>query len=189
MGNTIRSSKIAPSCWEMREIIDGQKILCTATPSNSTSVKPRKSHSDSVPNMTKRQGFKSRLNRSKTQEPKVKRVQFQCPPKTSDGPREEHVLFERLAIDFWQKTPNTNVLDELMNVGNANMLIKLRDLLIAVIDRVKKNLNSEGVDLVPGGGIHRMRLKVCNLPHAQLLLCNINEAFVEIIGRCLDDQY
>ena len=187
MGNTIRSSKIAPSCWEMREIIDGQKILCTATPSNSTSVKPRKSHS--VPNMPKRQGFKSRLNRSKTEEPKVKRLQFQCPPKTSDGPREEHVLFERLAIDFWQKTPNINVLDEVVNVGNANMLMKLRDLLIAAIDRVKKNSNSEGVDLVPGGGIHRMRLKVCNLPHAQLLLCNINEAFVEIIGRCLDDQF
>ena len=187
MGNTIRSSKIAPSCWEMREIIDGQKILCTATPSNSTSVKPRNSHSDSVPNMTKRQGFKSRLNRSKTEEPKVKRLQFQCPPKTSDGPREEHVLFERLAIDFWQKTPNINVLDELVNVGNESMLIKLRDLLLAAIDRVKNDLNSKGVDLVPGGGINRIRLKVCNLPHAQLLLCSINKAFVEIIGRFLQE--
>ena len=128
---------------------------------------------------------KSCSNCSTTQKPKVKkRVQFHCSAKAWDGPREEHVRLERLAVEFWGKRPSTAVLDELVNDVNESMLLKLRNLVMDAIERVNQSKNTKGTQLVPGGGgKHGIRLKACNVPHAKLLICKINEAFVKVIGK------
>jgi len=130
---------------------------------------------------------KSCVNCSTTQKPKLKKgVQFHCSAKTWDGPREEHCLLERLALEFWQARPSTAVLDELVNDVNESMLLKLRDFMVDVIERVNQNFeNSKGAQLIPGGGKRGIRLKACHVPHAKLLLCKINKAFLKVIGTSL----
>lgn len=93
-----------------------------------------------------------------------KHVRFHCDTKTWDGPRPEHLLLERLALEFWwQKTPAVTVLQELAVTGNKNMLSILHDLMLATMKKVEQNVGNRGVELVPGGGKYGIRLKACRL--------------------------
>jgi len=122
-----------------------------------------------------------KMKKQKTQ----KQVRFHCCTKKWDGPRQEHIVLERLAMEFWQQTPSIAVLNELVNDENDAMLLKVRDLLIAAMERVDHSEHINGAELIPGGGKHGIRLNSCNLPHAKLLLKSISEAYDTVILSAL----
>lgn len=130
--------------------------------------------------------LKSCLGSPKMNKQKAKKqVRFHSSTKKWDGPRQEHVFLERLAIEFWQQTPSIAVLNELVNDENDVMLQKVRDLLLAAMERVDQTEHINGAELIPGGGKHGIRLNVCNLPHAKLLLKSISEAYDTVILSAL----
>merc|ERR1712224_867404 len=113
---------------------------------------------------------------AKSKKPKSKkRVRFHCTAKDWDGPREVHILLKKLAIEFWQDQPKVSVLNSLVEKCNGTMLVSLREVLRAAIDRIKES-DAMGAELIPGGGKQGIRLKIVNIPHAKLLIQYIGEA-------------
>ena len=114
-----------------------------------------------------------------------KKLRFHFSAKTWDGQRQEHILLERLALDYWQSPPKKIVLDKLLDSRNVKMLRKMRDILAAAIERIKQNFDSkEGAELIPGGGNQGIRLQSINLPHARRLLADITEVYDAVHTMC-----
>lgn len=175
------------------EIEKIRQEFCAAY-SGSTSVKTCKHPIQAVSSPQAKQSLKcltspkmkSCLATPKMKKQKTKKhVRFHCSTKKWDGPRQEHIILERLAMEFWQHTPSIAVLNELVNDENDAMLLKVRGLLIAAMERVDHSEHINGAELIPGGGKHGIRLNSCNLPHAKLLLKSISEAYDTVISSAL----
>lgn len=194
--------------WNVQKIVTVSEIekirqeFCAAF-AVSTSVKACKNQIQAVSSPQAKQSLKCLTNpkmKSCSASPKMKsclaspkmkkqkakkQVRFHCSAKKWDGPRQEHIFLERLAIEFWQQTPSVAVLNELVNDENDAMLLKVRDLLIVAMERVEHSEHINGAELIPGGGKHGIRLNSCNLPHAKLLLKSISEAYDTVILSAL----
>ena len=116
---------------------------------------------------------------SKKKRKAKKSVSFDSDAKTWDGKRQEHILLERLTLDFWKPRPDLTVLEELCDARDTNMLLKMRDVLIAAIKRVfKRGLNSkETVELIPGGCTHGIKVGLRHMPYLKQMLGKISEAY------------
>ena len=105
-----------------------------------------------------------------------KRVRFDDSAKKWDGRRVEHILLERMVVDFWRHRGRVDVLRKLIEHKNTRMLCKLHNLLLAIVEREQRHPGSKGTALLPTGGRYGFRLRPCNLPHARILLSKICEA-------------
>ena len=105
-----------------------------------------------------------------------KSVSFDSDAKTWDGQRQEHILLERLATDFWKPKPDITVLEELYAARDAGMLLKMRDVLCAAIARILKD-GKKDAELIPGGGNVGIRVNSTHLPHLRLMLGKITELY------------
>merc|ERR1719476_741196 len=150
-------------------------VLKTPTPINSCVLKTP----------TRKQTIKSCLKTPRKLKKPAKKVRFDCSAKTWDGQRPEHALLERLVSNYWQKSPSVGVLNELMENRNTEMLLKLRGMLLKVIQRlqVPKKLGKHRVELIPGGGKRKIRLKPSNLPRARKLLLKVYSAHEYTVFR------
>merc|ERR1719472_450515 len=134
-----------------------QFLNSTATNCQVSSVPSKRSRSQSRPECdslppSKRiavSGTKSCL--SKPNRKSKKRVRFHDDSKKWDGPRQEHVLLERLVIDFWGTAQKLTVLEELVDDDNDTMLLTLKSLTMGAIKCVEQSVNDRGAPLIPGG--------------------------------------
>ena len=105
-----------------------------------------------------------------------------------DNLRQEHVLLERLMLDFWKTTPKVTLIDELIEDENENMLASLHESLLERIERVKSCSDKDGVHLIPGGGKMLIRLQPAHLPRLQRLTAHVYKAHraAKIMGSLSD---
>ena len=122
--------------------------------------------------------IKSCLSRSKKKrKSKASRgVRFNDEAKTWDGPREAHILLERLVIDFWKAKPDVTIVNNLIGDENEQMLLELFDTLLSTIERIQTSIHMEGAHLIPGGGQNGVRLKPCNLAHLNQLVAYLRQS-------------
>ena len=112
-------------------------------------------------------------------------VTFSDDVKTWDCRRQKYVLcnilLERVVKDFLEPIPNVTILNDLVNKGNQQMLLALKDLLAETIKRVELSTDTDGVLLVLSGGTDCVRLKPCNLPRVRLLIARIHQSYDLIV--------
>ena len=104
-----------------------------------------------------------------------KQVRFNSSAKTWDGKRREHILLEQFSQDYRQFPPNLAILDKLYNARDEKMLLKMRDVLIATMERIRRN--PDGVVLIPAGGNLGIKMNSSQLPHAKRMLASIEEMY------------
>ena len=126
---------------------------------------------------------------SKKKRKAKKSVSFDSDAKTWDGKRQEHILLERLTLDFWKPQPDLTVLEELCDARDTNMLLKMRDVLIAAMERViKRGLDSkQSVELIPGGCTHGIKVDPRHMPYLKQILGKISETYDATYVLCCCD--
>ena len=89
---------------------------------------------------------------------------------------QEHVLLERVVIDFWKTIPKVTVINELIDDENESMLANLHESLLERVERVKNCSDKDGVHLIPGGGKMLIRLQPAHLPRLQRLTAHVSKS-------------
>ena len=164
-----------------------QFLNSTATNCQVSSVPSKRSRSQSRPEcdsmppskriaVSSTKSCLSKANRKPNSKSK-KRVRFHDDSKKWDGPRQEHVLLERLVIDFWGTAQKLTVLEELVDNDNDTMLLTLKSLVMAAIERVEQSANNRGAPLIPSGAKRGVRLHLRNLPRVKLLLAHVEDSY------------
>ena len=108
---------------------------------------------------------------------KAKRcVRFADDTKSWDGQRQEHILLENLVKDYFSSAAKNTVLDDLIDNENAKMLLVLHELLLAAVERVKRNAVSMLITN-GSGGCYGIRLRQRNVSHLKKLIKDVHSAY------------